>query len=77
MTKCAGLAGWLAGHKYEPRYSTIQVRISDAVWIEMARTPADFESGSDSLYECDVCVRCGSRINARTSPVGALPEEQE
>lgn len=66
MPDCTGL-GRILRHRYEPRYTVRRIEETDA-------------NGAKSLdytrtYECDVCRRCGDRIEGRaTRPAAWLNE---
>ena len=68
--ECAGVFGYVFGHKLEPRYSTIEKpsskiyskgtiphwEISDIIKETRSKTVS---------YHCDVCSRCGLTVNKK------------
>lgn len=63
--KCSGLAGYLFGHEYEPRYSTTP---PDGFSFGPFKGSADaYTAAVDAWkvrqYHGDVCKRCGHVVN--------------
>lgn len=61
---CIGFWGWLFGHKYEARYSTVerQQRSSDwAITLSPIGSDASVRPLQDRTYILDICVRCGCK----------------
>lgn len=65
---CTGLLGWLLGHGYVPRYSTIEQFPPPEFWGARPGTydctvPADAVMPGSRTYHGDVCTRCGDVVN--------------
>jgi hypothetical protein len=69
MTRCAGLAGLIFGHNFQPRFDgtskehyipvpeTVMANLSDT-WLPDVLQAA-IMNDSQSTYQGDVCARCG------------------
>ena len=64
--KCAGLLGYLLGHKFQPRYSTGSPTIYPkeiGLFSPQITAMAELlESSKVKTYEGDVCERCGKKL---------------
>lgn len=79
MEKCHGLAGFIFGHKFQPRYST-EGEGNEKIAFELLKELQNLTYSSDKVpllrkymderknfikreYLNDVCVRCGKLTN--------------
>lgn len=64
MKQCKGLFGKIFGHKYHARYSekkgASQLK-SEVTGFNLEDIIEKFRD-TESIYECDVCVRCGDKL---------------
>jgi hypothetical protein len=64
MSRCAGLAGLLFGHKYGARYSygpPTLTRLSGSASVDAEKIIA---ASRAAIYVRDVCERCGDAVVA-------------
>ena len=64
--KCLGLAGKLAGHNYQPRYSkgapTLELTKLNASAQVLADIAELLEASKTLTYHGDICTRCGDKV---------------
>ncbi len=65
-----GLKGnWFGGCKFEPRYDEIPVQVkSDNPLVILASSDSFGSPTIKKIYVCDICVRCGERVNRPQQP---------
>lgn len=71
---CQGILGRIFGHKYRPRYDVKERERPRSYPIVSYTGPAgslrDILVLEDSTYICDVCLRCGDRIEREVKDAG-------
>lgn len=70
---CRGLAGFLFGHDFKPRFSTHKVDnwrpTWDAPFVTVTGLKAELKPNvEDRKYKGDVCTRCGAVVNEPVIP---------